>query len=64
MRRLERQKSAAQEMVEKIREVDFAKQRYAKMQQSEQERRQQLISSKLKPKGALLLKSDTGFTST
>lgn len=46
-------------IVKLIGEVDYAVKRHAKMQEEEEQRRQQIFDSKLKPKGDLLLPKQT-----
>lgn len=51
-----RQREYATEIVEKIKEIDFAKERYQKLQKQKVEEREAILNNKLKPKGIQLLK--------
>lgn len=57
-RRLKKQQEIAGKIVTLSGELDFAKKRYARMQAEEAATRENVIKSKLKPKGHLLLKKD------
>lgn len=52
--RLQRQQKIASRIVEGIDEIDFAKERYQKSLHAREQTRQQIVNSKLKPKGILL----------
>lgn len=54
--RVMRQRKWAAEIVEKLGEIDFAKQRYQELQKQKEEERKAILSYKLKPKGPELLK--------
>lgn len=56
MQRLMKQREWAGKIVTQLGELDFAKQRYAKLVQTKEEERQAILSSKLKEKGPKLLK--------
>lgn len=56
MQRLMKQREWADKIVTQLGELDFAKQRYAKMVQAKEEERNAILNSKLKEKGAKLLK--------
>lgn len=51
-----RQHSYAEKILEGIKEVDFAKERYQKLQTDEKEKREAILRNKLKEKGNLLLR--------
>ncbi|XP_032681316.1 39S ribosomal protein L52, mitochondrial [Odontomachus brunneus] len=53
--RLDKQREYAAKIIKLVKEIDFAVERHAKMQEEEDQRRQQILDSKLKPKGDLLL---------
>uniref|UniRef100_A0A0K8TSB8 Large ribosomal subunit protein mL52 n=1 Tax=Tabanus bromius TaxID=304241 RepID=A0A0K8TSB8_TABBR len=55
-RRMLQQREIAKKIVTLSKELDFAKERYQKLQKAKEEERQKLLDSKLKPKGHLLLK--------
>ncbi|XP_063245035.1 large ribosomal subunit protein mL52 [Bacillus rossius redtenbacheri] len=55
--RVLRQQDFAEKVVKLTKEIDFAVERYDKLQQEEEERRQHILDSKLKPKGQKLIKS-------
>ncbi|XP_031625435.1 39S ribosomal protein L52, mitochondrial [Contarinia nasturtii] len=54
--RLDRQRDIADKIVKGLYEVDFAKELYQNKLRATEEERKQLLDSKLKPKGKLLLK--------
>lgn len=51
-----KQREWADKIVTQLGELDFAKQRYAKLVQTKEEERNAVLNSKLKEKGAKLLK--------
>ena len=51
-----RQRTYAEKIFEGIKDIDFAKERYQKLQTDEVERRQTILKNKLKEKGDLLLR--------
>ncbi|XP_029175835.1 39S ribosomal protein L52, mitochondrial [Nylanderia fulva] len=57
--RLDKQRDYAAKIVKLVGEVDYAVERHAKMQKEKEQRRQQILDSKLKPKGDLLLRKRT-----
>ncbi|CAL1677180.1 unnamed protein product [Lasius platythorax] len=58
--RLDKQRDYAAKVIKLVGEIDYAVERHAKMQEKEKQRRQQILDSKLKPKGDLLLQKQTG----
>ncbi|CAB3221510.1 unnamed protein product [Arctia plantaginis] len=54
MKRLKRQREYATKMVELCSELDFAKERFKKLEEAKEQERQQIISNRLKPKGDAL----------
>ncbi|XP_014488844.1 PREDICTED: 39S ribosomal protein L52, mitochondrial [Dinoponera quadriceps] len=53
--RLDKQREYAARIIELVKEVDFAVERHAKMQEEKMRSRQEILNNKLKPKGDLLL---------
>ncbi|KAL0102355.1 hypothetical protein PUN28_018700 [Cardiocondyla obscurior] len=53
--RLEKQRGYAERIVKLVKEIDFAVERHAKLKEQEKQERQQILDSKLKPKGDVLL---------
>lgn len=57
-KRLDRNEQAKQQIILLAGEIDFAIERYNKMQKAEQDRKQGLLDNKLKPKGEALISSN------
>ncbi|XP_018349556.1 PREDICTED: 39S ribosomal protein L52, mitochondrial [Trachymyrmex septentrionalis] len=57
--RLDKQRGYAAKIVKLVREVDFAVERHARIQEKKKEERQEILNNKLKPKGDLLLQIQT-----
>lgn len=57
-RRLARNEQAKQQIILLAGEIDFAIERYNKMQKGEQDRKQEILDRKLKPKGETLIGSN------
>lgn len=57
-KRLIKQKELAEAIITLTKEVDFAVERHARLQKEEEDRRKEIIGSKLKPKGLTLLPSE------
>nr|XP_012215919.1 PREDICTED: 39S ribosomal protein L52, mitochondrial [Linepithema humile] len=55
--RLEKQSEYAVKIIKLVGEVDHAVERHAKLQKENEQRRQQILDNKLKPKGDLLLEN-------
>jgi large subunit ribosomal protein L52 len=55
-RRLIKQRNLAKKIVQGIDEIEYAEKRYLRLQEEEKNKRQEILDSKLKPKGAELLK--------
>jgi large subunit ribosomal protein L52 len=55
-RRLIKQRNLAKKIVQGIDEIEYAEKRYIRLQEEEKNKRQEILDSKLKPKGAELLK--------
>lgn len=58
MGRLEKQREIAAKIVQKIKEVDFAKENYKQKLLATEQTRQSILDNKLKPKGKLLTKKN------
>lgn len=58
MRRLDKQRDIATKIVQKIKEVDFAKENYKQNLLATEKSRQSILDSKLKPKGKLFTKKE------
>ncbi|XP_037954453.1 39S ribosomal protein L52, mitochondrial-like [Teleopsis dalmanni] len=56
--RLERQHQIAEKMVTQISELNYAKERHARLKAEKSAEKESIIKNKLKPKGHLLLKKD------
>lgn len=54
--RLIKQKAVAKRIVKGLEEIDFAEKRYIRIMQEDKTAKQKIMDSKLKPKGAELLK--------
>ncbi|KAG6460638.1 39S ribosomal protein L52, mitochondrial [Manduca sexta] len=54
--RMLRQRQYAEQIVQLCSELDFAKERYQKMQLAKEQEKQQILSDRLKPKGSALYK--------
>lgn len=57
-KRLDRNEQTKQQIILLAGEIDFAIERYNKMQKQEQDRKQGILDRKLKPKGEALLSSN------
>ena len=57
-KRLTWQKTYAKRIVQGISEVDFAKERFQRLKKEKIDRRNEIMSSKLKPKGHEILKKE------
>ncbi|XP_004931608.1 large ribosomal subunit protein mL52 [Bombyx mori] len=56
--RMQRQRQLAEQIVTLSSELQFAKDRYQKIQKEEQEKRQEILNNRLKPKGMMLQKKN------
>lgn len=57
-RRIQKHQDYMRKIVQLVGEVDHAVERYARLQREEEERRKQILDSKLKPKGQELITSE------
>ncbi|KAK2584111.1 hypothetical protein KPH14_006552 [Odynerus spinipes] len=61
-KRMIKQQQYAAKIVQLVGEIDYAVARHARLQEEEKQRRQNILDSKLKPKGDLLLKKEESTT--
>lgn len=57
LRRIQKHQEYARRIIKLVSEVDFAVERYAKLLKEKEEQKQQILDSKLKPKGEKLITS-------
>lgn len=56
-KRLQKQKEMAVRVIQLSKEIDYAVERHSKILKDEENRKNQILANKLKPKGHLLLKN-------